>query len=236
MTQPFSGALERQELQNKQRGASSNPLLLAVALFLSVIGLGSCSREPETYADCVLKAMEGTGKSDLAVSTIKEACRQKFPGALVDSPHDDFMEWRWFDHPCGRYGIKMLAVRRDSSVEWGWRIEIAEEEAEHFRDPERGELNLFLVASDESGFEVCTEMGRSVPERGSSGITFQEVASERLTVGDARRIATWELRGMRLEQGIVRQFENIGFGGADFEAIPVKCGGDQADHLTDSTG
>ena len=39
----------------------------------------ACSQEPQSYEDCVLKAMEGGGKSDLAVRVIEAACREKCP-------------------------------------------------------------------------------------------------------------------------------------------------------------
>lgn len=137
--------------------------------------------------------MEGTGKSDLAVSTIKEACRQKFPGAHVDSPPDDFTEWRWYEHPCGRYGIKMLAVELDSSVEWGWRVEIAEQEVEHFRHPDRHRLNIWLTARDESDFFIGAEASYMDLPDDSRQIAAQQVASRSLSLIDARRVATWKL-------------------------------------------
>lgn len=50
--------------------------ILAASVFL--LGQG-CTDAPGTYEDCVLEALEGSGKSEAAVDLIERVCREKFP-------------------------------------------------------------------------------------------------------------------------------------------------------------
>lgn len=63
-----------------------------VAVLGLAVALASCSSEPRTYEDCVLKAMDGSGKSDVAARMIAAACREKFPYRGADSHAADEVE------------------------------------------------------------------------------------------------------------------------------------------------
>ncbi len=60
----------------KVRNSCSLPQFVLVLFWFAVQG---CRREPATYEDYVLQALEGTGKSDAVAAVIVQACRGKFP-------------------------------------------------------------------------------------------------------------------------------------------------------------
>ena len=53
-------------------------------LIAGLLMLGGCSRDPNSYDDCVLESMKGVS-SDVAAAAIRKACRAKFPAVTQES-------------------------------------------------------------------------------------------------------------------------------------------------------
>lgn len=170
----------------------TNLILILGAVFWVAIMVACGSSEPKTYEDCVLKAMEGGGKSDRAASIIARACREKFPLPVVEEPESPkFPEGSYYYRSGGATCLE-ISVYSDGSLSL-YKSGFCDANS-RFEYPPGSGLTFTCLDFNKSGvarvFDVeWRDDGLQLSKEGTGGMLYNTLAACERSITDEQRDA-----------------------------------------------